>query len=162
MHVQPCAFIAAEYVLLGRLARYTQTDKYLLVTPRRITITFISSDITTFLIQVSQKVVKYCQRLTLSQACGGALSISANNQPLAKAGSRVFLTGLALQLLSFFIFTCIFLVFLYRVRKYEPAIYVMDEGRKKWYQDWRALAGALLFSCIGILVSQVSNNLIVV
>lgn len=50
---QPCAFIAAEYILLGRLARHLQCDKYLMVAPRRITITFISSDITTFLIQVS-------------------------------------------------------------------------------------------------------------
>ncbi|KAE9410615.1 RTA1-like protein [Gymnopus androsaceus JB14] len=136
--LSPCAFIAAEYVLLGRLARYLRCDKYLLVTPRRITITFISSDITTFLIQ----------------ACGGALSISANDEPLALAGSRVFLAGLALQLLSFSIFTCIFLVFLYRVRKYEPEIYTKDQGLV-WYKDWRALTGIMIVSCIGILIRSV-------
>lgn len=51
-NVQPCAFIAADYVLLGRLARYIGSGKHLLVPPNRITITFVISDITTFLIQV--------------------------------------------------------------------------------------------------------------
>lgn len=49
---QPCAFIAANYVLLGRLARHIGAGQYLLVNPRRITLVFVSSDIITFLIQV--------------------------------------------------------------------------------------------------------------
>ena len=53
-NVQPCAFIAANYVLLGRLARYLGSGKHLLVSPNRITITFVISDITTFLIQVGE------------------------------------------------------------------------------------------------------------
>ncbi|KAJ3778809.1 RTA1-like protein [Lentinula raphanica] len=140
--LSPCAFIAAEYVLLGRLARYLRCDNYLLVTPRRITLTFISSDITTFLIQ----------------AIGGAMSISANDEPLALAGSRVFLTGLALQLLSFLVFTCIFLVFLYRVRRYQHAIYMKDQTLV-WYKDWRALAGIMIVSCIGILIRSVYRTI---
>ncbi|KAF5390673.1 hypothetical protein D9757_002745 [Collybiopsis confluens] len=119
--LSPCAFIAAEYILLGRLARHLQCDKYLMVSPRRITITFISSDITTFLIQ----------------ALGGGLSISANDEPLALTGSRIFLAGLALQLLSFLIFT----------------VYTKDENLI-WYAGWHALAGAMIFSCVGILVRQ--------
>ncbi|KAJ4478175.1 RTA1-like protein [Lentinula aciculospora] len=140
--LSPCAFIAAEYVLLGRLARHLRCDKYLLVTSRRITITFISSDITTFLIQ----------------AIGGAMSISANDEPLALAGSRVFLTGLALQLLSFLIFTCIFLIFLYRVQKYQNAIFTKDKALV-WYKDWRALAGTMIVSCIGILIRSVYRTI---
>ncbi|KIK54155.1 hypothetical protein GYMLUDRAFT_177855 [Collybiopsis luxurians FD-317 M1] len=140
--LSPCAFIAAEYVLLGRLARYLRCDKYLMVTSRRITITFISSDITTFLIQ----------------ALGGALSISANDEPLALTGSRIFLAGLALQLLSFLTFTCIFLVFLYRVRKHEHDVYVKDEALV-WYADWRALAGTMIVSCIGILIRSVYRTI---
>jgi len=136
--LSPCAFIAAEYVLLGRLARHLRCDKYLLVTPRRITIVFISSDITTFLIQ----------------ACGGALSISANDEPLALAGSRIFLAGLALQLLSFSIFSCIFITFLYRVQKHEPEIYIRDRDIV-WYKDWRTLARVMVLSCIGILIRSV-------
>ena len=48
----PCAFIAANYVLLGRLASHLDCSKYLLVPARRITLIFIASDISTFLIQV--------------------------------------------------------------------------------------------------------------
>lgn len=99
------------------------------------------------------------------------MSISANDAPLALAGSRVsmilvilpstlkltvkskqvFLTGLALQLFSFLIFTCIFVLFLYRVRKYQYEIYLKDQALV-WYKDWRALAGTMIVSCIGILV----------
>jgi hypothetical protein len=50
--LSPCAFIAANYVLLGRLARHVDSSKYLLVPARRITIVFVSSDISTFLVQV--------------------------------------------------------------------------------------------------------------
>ncbi|THV08489.1 RTA1-like protein [Dendrothele bispora CBS 962.96] len=140
--LSPCAFIAAEYVLLGRLARHLQCDQYLLVAPRRITITFIASDITTFLIQ----------------AAGGAMSISANDQPLALAGSRVFLAGLALQLLSFLIFTCIFSLFIYRVHRHEHGTFSMD-GNKVWYKDWRSLASIQLISCIGILIRSVYRTI---
>ncbi|CAK5275395.1 unnamed protein product [Mycena citricolor] len=50
--LSPCAFIASEYVLLGRLARYLECDRHLMVPARRITKIFVSSDITTFLIQI--------------------------------------------------------------------------------------------------------------
>ncbi|PPQ94007.1 hypothetical protein CVT25_009855 [Psilocybe cyanescens] len=133
--LSPCAFIAADYVLLGRLAKHLNADKHLLVTSRRITIVYVGSDISTFLIQ----------------AVGGAMSASANDPIMALAGSRVFLAGLAAQLLSFLSFSCIYLIFLYRLRKHDPEIWAMDTT-KKWYNSWIALAGALLISCIGILV----------
>ncbi|KAI0304105.1 hypothetical protein BC826DRAFT_212678 [Russula brevipes] len=62
--LSPCAFIAADYVLLGRLARYlgSGSEKHILVAPNRITITFIISDVITFLIQ----------------STGGAVSVGAN------------------------------------------------------------------------------------
>ncbi|KAJ7094591.1 RTA1-like protein [Mycena belliarum] len=133
--LSPCAFIAAEYVLLGRLARYLNCDKHLMVSPRRITIVFISSDITTFLVQ----------------AAGGGVSISSNTIALAQTGSRIFLAGLVLQLASFLTFTCIFLVFIRRVRTLEPTIWAIGAS-KKWHEDWRTLAGAMFFSFIGILI----------
>ncbi|KDR83684.1 hypothetical protein GALMADRAFT_219515 [Galerina marginata CBS 339.88] len=133
--LSPCAFIAADYVLLGRLAKHLKADKHLLVTSRRITIVFVSSDITTFLIQ----------------AIGGAMSVSANEPQRALAGSRVFLAGLAAQLLSFLSFSFIYLVFLYRVQRHEPETWAMDNN-KRWYNSWLALATALFFSCIGILI----------
>lgn len=51
-NAQPCAFIASDYILLGRLVRYLESGKHLLVSPNRITITFVISDVATFLIQV--------------------------------------------------------------------------------------------------------------
>jgi len=133
--LSPCAFIAADYVLLGRLAKHLNADKHLLVTSRRITTVFVSSDITTFLIQ----------------AIGGAMSVSANDTDRALAGSRVFLAGLAAQLLSFLCFSFIYLVFLYRVRRHEPETWEMDNN-KRWYNSWLALAVAMFVSCIGILI----------
>ncbi|KAF9464496.1 RTA1 like protein-domain-containing protein [Collybia nuda] len=133
--LSPCAFIAADYVLLGRLARYLDSDEFLVISPRRITVVFVSSDITTFLIQ----------------AIGGSLSVSANAPERALAGSRVFLAGLAAQLLSFFIFTCIYLVFIYRVYTKKRRAWTMDQ-LNMWYRDWRILALVLFTSCIGILI----------
>ena len=48
----PCGFIAADYVLLGRLCLSLNGDKHLLIRPQRITLFFVASDIVTFIIQV--------------------------------------------------------------------------------------------------------------
>ena len=50
--LSPCGFIAAEYVLLGRLARWLDASTHILIPPQRITLVFVLSDVTTFLIQV--------------------------------------------------------------------------------------------------------------
>ncbi|KAJ7228483.1 RTA1-like protein [Mycena pura] len=133
--LSPCAFIASEYVLLGRLARYLKCDKHLMVSSRRITVTFISSDITTFLVQ----------------AAGGSVSISSNTLSVGLTGSHIFLAGLVMQLTSFLVFTTIFFVFIHRVRTREPATWAMDSA-KSWQQDWRTLAAAMTFSFLGILI----------
>lgn len=133
--LSPCAFIAADYVLLGRLARHLDADQHLLVSSRRITIVFITSDISTFLIQ----------------AIGGAMTASANNQSTAITGSRVFLAGLVAQLMSFFSFWCIYIIFLLRIYRHNPEKWGQDR-QKPWYKSWLALAAALNISCIGILI----------
>jgi hypothetical protein len=79
------------------------------------------------------------------------MSASANDLKANRNGSRVFLVGLVLQLVSFLFFTCIYLRFLYTVHRHQPDVWAMDAAKKR-YHDWRALAGALLVSCIGILV----------
>ncbi|KAH8091067.1 RTA1-like protein [Cristinia sonorae] len=135
--LSPCGFIAANYVLLGRLSGWMKGDAHLWINPRRITLVFVLSDVVTFLIQ----------------AAGGGVSI--NNDPrIALKGSRIFLAGLVLQLLSFIIFSILYVRFLWRVRKYEPAIWTRDSGIS-WFKDWRSLAGALIISCIGILIRSV-------
>ncbi|KZP32996.1 RTA1-domain-containing protein [Athelia psychrophila] len=136
--LSPCAFIASNYVLLGRLARYLHTPHHLLVPARRITLLFLSSDITTFLIQ----------------AAGGSLTISANNPKQNLAGSHIFLAGLVLQLVSFASFTAVYLRWLHRVRRHSPQAWARDAGLS-WWRDWRALAGALVLSCAGILIRSV-------
>lgn len=83
---------------------------------------------------------------------GSRVSVDQSFFYLSNGGRQVFLAGLAAQLLSFLSFSCIYLIFLYRLRKHDPEIWAMDTT-KKWYNSWIALAGALLISCIGILVS---------
>ena len=48
----PCGFIAAEYMILGRLATWVKGERYLMIRPSRLTKVFVASDVTTFLIQV--------------------------------------------------------------------------------------------------------------
>ncbi|KAI6003842.1 RTA1-like protein [Pisolithus albus] len=121
----PCAFIAADYILLGRLAAYLACGEYVPLPLNRITRVFVISDISTFLIQ----------------AAGGGSTIS-HNPNVALAGEHIFLAGLSLQLLSFLIFSVIYVRFLYKVYTLRPEI----------WKDWRALACALAISSIGILV----------
>ncbi|KAI0768626.1 RTA1-domain-containing protein [Trametes elegans] len=132
--LSPCAFIASEYMLLGRLALYLKSDKHLLIPPQRITIVFVVSDVTTFLIQ----------------AAGALLSIS-KNQSLSKTGEHIFLAGLILQLISFGLFTLLALRFHYRIKTMDPHVWTVDAA-KPWHRDWRMLGLILIISSIGILV----------
>lgn len=69
--------------------------------------------------------------------------------------TQIFLVGLILQLVSFLIFSCVYAVFLYRIYTRQQQTWFMDErDGKPWYDDWRALAGALVLSCLCILVSR--------
>ncbi|KIK79587.1 hypothetical protein PAXRUDRAFT_834021 [Paxillus rubicundulus Ve08.2h10] len=132
--LSPCAFIAANYVLLGRLSRHISCTDHVLLPSQRLTFVFVSSDIITFLIQ----------------AIGGGMSVSRSvGQELV--GSHIFLAGLVLQLASFLTFSCIYARFLYRIYTLVPNVWERDK-EQRWYFDWRALAGALAVSCIGILI----------
>ncbi|KAG9040221.1 hypothetical protein FRB95_000150 [Tulasnella sp. JGI-2019a] len=134
--LSPCAFIAGVYVLLGRLAKELRMGQYLLVKPEKLTKYFLISDVSTFLIQ----------------AAGGGLSTSLNLKS-RDTGRKIFLAGLALQLVSFGIFTLVFAVWNFKVRKYAPEVWTRDKTiGKPWYKDWRALDASLLLSCLGILV----------
>ncbi|KAA1466425.1 RTA1-domain-containing protein [Dentipellis sp. KUC8613] len=136
--LSPCAFIAADYIILGRLVRFLKCEKHLrIVPPRKITTVFLSSDITTFLIQ----------------AAGGGVATGTSVKS-ATTGTHIFLAGLIIQLISFLIYTSILLSFLYNVHKFEPEIWRKDAG-KRWFSDWRALAGALVVSCIGIIIRSI-------
>ncbi|KIJ70024.1 hypothetical protein HYDPIDRAFT_77204 [Hydnomerulius pinastri MD-312] len=132
--LSPCCFIAANYVLLGRLAKHLGAGKHVLLPAHRLTRIFVLSDVTTFLIQ----------------AAGGVLTTS-NSYTTGMMGLHIFLAGLVLQLVSFLFFTVLYVRFLLRIRALEPYIWTRDSD-KPWFNDWRALAGALCISCVMILI----------
>ena len=96
---QPCAFLAADYILLGRIVSHLNGDSHLKpVKPSKVTLFFVLSDVATFLIQ----------------AAGGGLSIS-DNRKTSDAGQKIFLAGICLQLASFAFFTGLWALFGWRV-----------------------------------------------
>ncbi|KAL1410669.1 hypothetical protein Q8F55_004688 [Vanrija albida] len=124
--LSPCAFLAADYILLGRIVNHLDAGRYLFINPSKVSTIFIISDIVTFLIQ----------------AVGGGTS-SARDQKARDIGVRIFLAGLAAQLLSFLLFSLLWVVFLYRARK--------DEFLWK-RSGWKPLYFALGFTCICFLI----------
>ncbi|KAF9219844.1 hypothetical protein BS17DRAFT_760233 [Gyrodon lividus] len=108
--LSPCAFIAANYVLLGRLSSHLSCTEHLLLPVRLLTPVFVSSDITTFLIQ----------------AVGGGMSVSHSPSQVLTS-SHIFLAGLVVQLVSFLTFSCIYSRFLYRVYILERNVWERDK-----------------------------------
>jgi hypothetical protein len=97
--LSPCAFLAGDYILLGRIAGHLDGARYLRpLKPNLISWTFVISDVITFLIQ----------------AAGGGLSISKTIST-AQAGGHIFLAGIAIQMASFLVFSVLWAIFAYRV-----------------------------------------------
>ncbi|KAK7681661.1 hypothetical protein QCA50_015395 [Cerrena zonata] len=134
--LSPVGFIAANYVLLGRMARWLKCNSYMLVRPERVTLFFVTSDVVTFFVQAS----------------GGGLSAAGADK--AELGAKVFLVGLILQAISFVFFTIMYIHFLINVKKHESRIWNRDAGNGM-LKDWRGLAGALFASCVFILIRSV-------
>ncbi|KAG2086235.1 RTA1-like protein [Suillus discolor] len=132
--LSPCFFIAANYVLLGRLARDIGCTYQVLLPVRRLTLIFVLSDVTTFVIQAA-----------------GASMTTSTVYNSALIGLHVFLAGLVVQLASFLFFCVIFARFLYKVHAEVQAIWMQD-SKQHWNNDWRTLAAAMMISCIGILI----------
>ncbi|KAK8866017.1 hypothetical protein IAR55_001168 [Kwoniella newhampshirensis] len=129
--LSPCAFLAGDYILLGRLVQFLEGTRYLRpLKPTWISTTFIVSDVITFLIQ----------------AAGGGLSISKNYKT-AEMGGHIFLAGIAAQMASFILFTVMWAVFGYRA-------YTLDKDL--WSRTgWKSLYWALGFTCICFLIRSV-------
>ncbi|CAE6378444.1 hypothetical protein RSOLAG22IIIB_11545 [Rhizoctonia solani] len=138
--LSPCAFIATVYMLLGRLALHLDADEYLLVKSRIITKLFLTSDIVTLLIQ----------------AGGGSMAASAS---AGKIGSKIFLIGLIIQLISFCAYMVVFAVFLHRMKVNRPGECVLPRNSAEFFSHWTALAGALIISCIGILIRSIFRTI---
>ncbi|KAH8654158.1 RTA1 like protein-domain-containing protein [Ilyonectria robusta] len=98
--VAPALFAASIYITLGRIIISVRGEKYSLIRPTRLTKTFVTGDILTFMIQ------------------GGAAGIIVvQNATLAKWGERIVILGLIVQVLLFGLFTAIAVVFHHRLRK---------------------------------------------
>ncbi|GMK58928.1 hypothetical protein CspeluHIS016_0603700 [Cutaneotrichosporon spelunceum] len=129
--LSPCAFLAADYILLGRMVKHLKASRYLFLNPDKVSWTFVLSDIITFCIQ----------------AAGGSMSTSDG---LHKVGSNIFLAGLILQLMSFALFSMLYVIFLFRVRK----------DSMLWsHPGWKPLYFALGFTCIMFLTRSVFRTI---
>lgn len=132
--LSPCFFIAANYTLLGRLAGEIDCAHHVLLPVRRLTLIFVLSDVTTFVIQAT-----------------GASMTTSKVQSSASTGLHIFLAGLIMQLVSFVFFCAIYARFLYRVYTEEQDV-CMRDSKQHWINDWRTLAAALAVSCVGLLI----------
>ncbi|KAG8729763.1 hypothetical protein FRC11_008074 [Ceratobasidium sp. 423] len=138
--LSPCAFIATVYMLLGRLALHLDADEYLLVKSRIITKLFLTSDITTLLVQAS----------------GGGMSVM---ESLSDIGKKIFLIGLIVQLISFILYMGVFAVFLYRMKVNRPEECTFPRNKAEFFSNWTTLAGAMVVSCIGILIRSMFRTI---
>lgn len=151
---------------------------HLLINPQYITRIFVASDVSTFLVQVRIRTHYISpSHMVYHQMTGGSFTVTGtatNDSKKLHLGAQVctphllflahpspiqiFLAGLALQLLSFFIFTLIFIRFLIRVRTHAPHVWSPSPSLV-WWRDWRTLAAAMSLSCVGILVRPPSPPL---
>ncbi|OWT36398.1 integral membrane protein [Cryptococcus neoformans] len=129
--LSPCAFLAGDYILLGRLVQYLDAHHYLRpLRAQLVSWIFIISDVITFLIQ----------------AAGGGLSTATDVQT-AQNGGHIFLAGIAAQLASFVFFTITCLIF---------GIRAWREDKELWQRPgWKPLFFALGFTCICFLIRSV-------
>ncbi|KAG1892392.1 RTA1-domain-containing protein [Suillus subluteus] len=132
--LSPCFFIAANYTLLGRLASEIDCAHHIWLPVRRLTLIFVLSDFTTFVIQAI-----------------GASMTTSTVQSSASLGLHIFLVGLIMQLVSFIFFCATYARFLYKVYTEEQDV-CMRDSKQPWNNDWRTLAAALAVSCVGLLI----------
>ncbi|KAJ7088125.1 RTA1 like protein-domain-containing protein, partial [Mycena epipterygia] len=126
---QPCLFLATDYILLARLvATFDKevSDRCLLMRSSRIVKIFLWSDWATFMLQGN----------------GGGLTAN-KNATVVNIGNKLVLAGLILQALSFLLFTCVLIVFGWRLLSRRPI------------DDWRILFYVMCITCIGISVRSV-------
>ncbi|GAA6004820.1 RTA1 domain-containing protein [Rhodotorula paludigena] len=142
--LSPCAFLANNYLILSRLSQAMGPEAVhsLFLPAHHVGTIFIWSDVITFLLQ----------------AAGGGLTAS-NNADSASTGKSIALAGLAIQLASYCLFTCLLLWFGWKVRRIE--IYNQDlpfrwSSYRPWGKDkiadWRPIFAAVSLACIGVLI----------
>ncbi|EIW62247.1 uncharacterized protein TRAVEDRAFT_45078 [Trametes versicolor FP-101664 SS1] len=135
--LSPYAFIAAEYVILGRLARHLQAPQHVAIGAGKVAAIFVTSDFITFAMQ----------------GAGTGIVIAQVNC-LHQVGRWLLLGGLALQLISFLFFSWIVVMFIRRLRLIAPDKVTRDR-RLTWRHDGVSLIWGLALSCFDIIVRSV-------
>ncbi|KIR43653.1 integral membrane protein [Cryptococcus deuterogattii 99/473] len=129
----PCAFLAGDYIVFGRLVQFLEANHHIRpFKARQISRIFIASDISviTFLIQGS----------------GGGLSASSSTGS-AELGAHLFLAGIAIQMVSFIFFSCVWITF---------GIRVFSGDKQLWHREgWKPLYFALGFTCICFIIRSI-------
>ncbi|CUA71295.1 hypothetical protein RSOLAG22IIIB_09469 [Rhizoctonia solani] len=129
--------IPALFYALGLFLRVVVANDPTNVTkPQILTKVFVASDVATFLVQGS----------------GGGM-VASDNPNTKKIGEKVFLAGLIAQLVSFVIYSCLFAVFVFRLRKHrlEQWNYRPDGI----FRHWLVLVAAMAISCQNITIRSV-------
>ncbi|ODO07272.1 integral membrane protein [Cryptococcus wingfieldii CBS 7118] len=133
--LSPCAFLAGDYILMGRLVSYLDAHERLRpLRAAKVSWIFIISDVVTFLIQ----------------AAGGGLS-TAKDIDVAETGGHIFLAGIAIQMASFLFFSITWVIFGVRTWKEDKAL---------WNREgWKPLFWALGFTCICFLIRSIYRTI---
>ncbi|WVQ64665.1 uncharacterized protein L199_002832 [Kwoniella botswanensis] len=138
--LSPCAFLANDYIILPRLARWLDAEDQLFLRASRVTKTFVWSDVITFWLQ----------------AAGGGLSAS-QSEGMQKTGLYVALVGLIVQCVSFMLFLCLAVVFGYKIRRTPKWTNTPQNSQGfavhlRRLEDWRMILYAVLWTGVGIMI----------
>jgi len=139
--VAPACFAASIYMILGRLIRLVEAEKYSLVRIKWLTGVFVTGDVFSFLLQ----------------ATGGAI-MSGHSESSLHLGEMVVIGGLFMQILFFGFFVITSVVFHYRIlRNPTPRSEILSGAAtgKKWGARWETLLMMLYITSTFILVRSV-------
>ncbi|KAJ7044060.1 RTA-like protein [Mycena alexandri] len=144
--LSPCAFLAANYMLLSHLVAMFDkkvVDHCLLIRDSRVVKIFLLSDFATLNLQ----------------SCGGLSG--TRNAILVNIGNKLVLVRLVLQALSFLLFIVVLVVFGWRISKQFPGIWRSHNTRpfkilsRQPIDDWRILFYLMCTTSVGILIRSV-------
>ncbi|KAH8198544.1 hypothetical protein TruAng_007276 [Truncatella angustata] len=97
--IAPALFAASVYMILGRIIRLVDGEKYSVIPARWLTKIFVTLDVISFLMQGG----------------GGGLLASANDADGLQRGQNIIMGGLAVQLIGFSVFILVSILFHWRI-----------------------------------------------
>ncbi|GJC84360.1 protein RTA1 [Colletotrichum liriopes] len=114
--VAPVLFAASIYMVLGRIITSIHAEKYSMIRPSKLTLTFVLGDVLSFVVQ------------------GGASGLMVIQKPgFATWGERIIILGLVIQIVMFGLFCAIAVIFHRRMRR-APTVESLD-GLIPWEES---------------------------